>query len=336
LKAFKTTTRSTKIPATRKVQLGHSILSLGEKPGNLMASLKQKKRDFGIARDGGLQHAEQFLGLRDIKDFNPCSDIVFVSIDLEVSRQEISRPGAPLVKEFGIAALDTRHLKCLASPFVATKSISTLQFSTSHASKDFLGCDFTDFKECVFAETVFVSQTDLSTTITKSLRIHDDTSPDSRALRNIVIIGHSTKTDLKILQRLGVNVYEVAPVLAILDTDLVARNLLGANSSTPMTSFKLSAVLAELKCPYESSDLHNAGNDATFTLHAMLMLVIKSSESREMGLIQRENLERLRAVAQMELYEGQRWKPTRKSLGFYAPGSPVERDSNTQNNQSNR
>jgi hypothetical protein len=200
LKAFKTTTCSTKIPATWKLLLGHSILLLGEKPGNLMASLKQKNRDFGIARDGGLQHAEQFFGLRHIKDFNPSLDIVFVSIDLEVSRQEISKAGAPLVKEFGIATLDTRHLRCLSSPFVATKSISTLQFSTSHASKDFLGCDFTDFKECVFAETVFLSQTNLPTTVTKSLRIQDDTSPDSRALRNIVIIGHSTKTDLKILR----------------------------------------------------------------------------------------------------------------------------------------
>jgi hypothetical protein len=310
--------------ATWKILLGHSILLLGEKSGSLMASRKQKKRAFGIARDGGLHHAEQFFGLRDIKDFNSSSDIVFVSIDLEVSRQERSKPGVPLVREFGIATLDTRHLRCLESPFAATKSISTLQFSTSHASKDFLDCDFTDFKECVFAETVFVSQTDLSTTITQSLRIQDDTSPDPCALRNIVILGHSTKSDLKILQRLGVNVYDVAPVLAILDTDLIARNLLGANSSTPIASFKLSAVLTELKCPYESSDLHNAGNDATFTLHAMLMLVIKSSENREMGLVQRENLERLRAVAQMELYECQRWKPARKSLGFYAPGSPVK------------
>jgi hypothetical protein len=290
-----------------------------------MASLKQKS-DFGIAKSGGLQHAEQFLGLRDIKD--PSSDVIFVSIDLEVSRQEVSKPGGPLVKEFGIATLDTRHSRRLVSP-LATKSISTQQFSTSHASKDFFGCDFTDFKECVFAETLFVSQTDLSTIITKSLRIQDDSSPDSPALRNIVIVGHSTKSDLRILQRLGVNVYKVAPVLAILDTCLIARNILGANSTTPMTNFKLCTLLAELECPYEASDLHNAGNDATFTLHAMLMLAIRSSESREMDSVQRENFENLRAVAQTELYECQRWKPIRKSLGFYARGSSIERDSNT-------
>jgi hypothetical protein len=300
-----------------------------------MAPAKQKKRDFGIAHDGGLQYAEQFFGLQESKDFNPTSDVVLVSIDLEVSRQERSKPGAPLVREFGIATLDTRHLRRLASPFPASKIISTLQFSTSHASEDFNDCDFTDYKECAFAETVFVPQADLPTTITESLRIKDDTSPDSRTLRNIVIIGQSVKTDLKIFQRLGVNVHEVAPVLAILDTDLVARNLFGVNSSTPMASFKLSAILTDLQCPYEISELHNAGNDATFTLHAMLMLVIKRSESREITLAQREILERLRAVAQMELHERQRWKPTRRSLGFYAPGSPVQRGSNTQNDRSN-
>lgn len=181
----------------------------------------------------------------------------------------------------------------------------------------------------MFAETLFVSQADLSTTITKFLRIRDNSSPDSRALWNIVIVGQSTKTDLKILQRLGIDVFETVSVLAILDTHLVARNLLGF-------SFKLGAFLTELNCPYNRSDLRNAGNDATFMLQAMLMLAIKISESRELSFVQRQNLERLRAVAQMELYECQRWKPSRKSLGFYSPGSPIESNSNTLNNHSNR
>jgi hypothetical protein len=114
-------------------------------------------------------------------------------------------------------------------------------------------------------------------------------------------------------------------VLAILDTDIMARNL-RASFSTSLTSFKLGFLLKELECPHQSSDLHNSGNDATFTLHAMLMLVVKSSESREMSLVQRELLKRLRVVAHTELYECQRWKPTRRSLGFYAPGSLMDRE----------
>ena len=292
-----------------------------------MASLKRKNPDFIIACNGGLTHAEQFLGLRDMKGSDPILDVVFVSIDLEVSRRERGKPGAPLVKELGIATLNTQHLKSIISPFTTTKSISTQQFSTSHASRDFLDCDVTDFNECVFAETLFIEQRDLSTAVSKCLCIQDESSPSSSAFQNIVIVGHSIKTDLKILQRLGIDVYGIAPVVAILDTYHMIRNLFKTDSmflssTAPMTSFTLGDLLAELKCPYEKSDLHNAGNDATFTLHAMLMLSIKSAESREIGSIERENLERLKALAQVELHECPQWKPTRIPIGFYAPGSP--------------
>jgi hypothetical protein len=188
-----------------------------------MAPFKQNKQEFGIACDGGLKLAEQLLRLRDIEDLEPdlFSDVVFMSIDLEVSRQERVKPGVPLVKEFGMATFDTRD---------ALKCISTQQFSTSHASQDFLDCDCTDFKECVFAETFYVSQADLPTTISKCLCIQDTSSLDPLALRNIVIVGHSPRGDLKILKGLGVDVYEIAPVLAILDTHLMARNMFGVNS----------------------------------------------------------------------------------------------------------
>jgi hypothetical protein len=48
-------------------------------------------------------------------------------------------------------------------------------------------------------------------------------------------------------------------------------------------------------------DLHNAGNDATYTLHAMLMLAITSSQARELTAAETENLERLQVIAQAEL-----------------------------------
>lgn len=50
----------------------------------------------------------------------------------------------------------------------------------------------------------------------------------------------------------------------------------------------------------------------------MVMLVIKSAENRE--TIEQANLDRLQALAQVELYERPRWKPIRRALGFYAQG----------------
>lgn len=125
------------------------------------------KRPFGIPRSGGLSFGQAFFGLRDIKGLSLSLDIVFVSIDTEVSGQERVKPGVPLVKVIGIATFDTRHLKCLAPATVATRYISTEQFSTSHASKDSFDGDVMDFKECVFAKTSFVPQKELPATIAK-------------------------------------------------------------------------------------------------------------------------------------------------------------------------
>jgi hypothetical protein len=161
----------------------------------------------------------------------------------------------------------------------------------------------------LFAETYFVSQANLAQTITNSLRIKDDNSLDPLCLRNIVLIGHSIKQDLKVLLRLGVDFYKVAPVVAILDTHGMSRDLLGPESrslegASPLTVFTLWNVLQELQCPFKPHELHNAGNDATYTLHAMLLLAKRSSKGRELTAVETASLKRLYLIAQAELNEG--------------------------------
>jgi hypothetical protein len=155
-------------------------------------------------------------------------------------------------KEVGIAKLDTRELISATSKHPATKLITTTQFSTRHSSAEFKDChDSTEFQECLFAETFLVAQENFAQTLANSLRIQDDNSSDPLCLRNIVLIGHSIKLDLKVLLRLGVDFYKIAPTVAILDTHRITRHLLGPESRSlritdPMTAFKLSDVLTEL------------------------------------------------------------------------------------------
>lgn len=98
--------------------------------------------------------------------------------------------------------------------------------------------------------------------------------------------------------------------LATLDAYVIARNLLRAKSislkgSASITSFNLSALLAELKCPYENSDLNNRGNDVIFVQCTTPMFAIKASERGELGSVERGNLERLQALTKVELYKCQ-------------------------------
>jgi hypothetical protein len=283
-----------------------------------MTSRKEKKRErqrgFPIPGDGGLQKAQQLLRLRHMENFDLSLDVVFVATDFEVSRRDKGK-GVPPFKQFSMATLDTRDLRSEALLSPGTKYISTQQLSTSHASKDFFDCDFTDFKECVFAETHFVSRDDLAATIVKSLHIQDIMSSDSKALRNIVLVGHSIICGIIYLQQLGIGLYATAPVVAIPDALGMAKHVLGRG-------YTLSALLNELECPCKASDFHNAGNDATYTLHAMLMLTIKSGEGRELSLLARKDLDYLRAMVQVGLHECPRWKPPRRPVGFYATESP--------------
>jgi hypothetical protein len=78
--------------------------------------------------------------------------------------------------------------------------------------------DSTEFQECLFAETFLVAQESLAQTITNSLRIQDDNSLNPLYLRNIVLVGHSIKLDLKVIPRLGVDFYKITPTVAILDS----------------------------------------------------------------------------------------------------------------------
>ncbi|KAI1085587.1 hypothetical protein F5B20DRAFT_8053 [Whalleya microplaca] len=292
----------------------------------MMPSHSKGLTDLEIARYGGLKHLICLLRLSGM-DIGLSQDVIFVSIDLEVSRQERAavlnnKSHIPHVKELGIACFDTRLIFTLENPppglasNAGTRLISTTQFSTSNASKDFEDCDFTDFQECVFAETFRINQRDLAATTKRHLQFKDSTN--SHTLRNIAIVGHSVKSDLGIIQRLGVDICRIAPVIAVIDTHSLSRYILKSGSG-----FSLSAILTQFQCPCKLNELHNAGNDATYTLHIMVVLAIKWATSKDLTKGEFANVGRLQSFIQTELYETPRWKPIRCALGAHCPDDDV-------------
>ena len=116
----------------------------------------------------------------------------------------------------------------------------------------------------------------------------------SRPDRNIILVGHGCERDLAALSSLGFNLK--ASVVDILDTANIASEL-------QMKGLSLGRLLDKLKCP--KARLHNAGNDAHFTLRALILLAIKGHEEQdpvdEPQVEERrkvvERLEALRALA---------------------------------------
>jgi hypothetical protein len=88
--------------------------------------------------------------------------------------------------------------------------------------------------------------------------------------QNVVFVGHGVMNDLHALRAIGFQFPTHLP--AALDTSQVADEVFGGWSGSLRDLLKL------LECPYNR--LHCAGNDANFTLKALLLLVAKRLEEQ--------------------------------------------------------
>ena len=248
---------------------------------------------------GGLKHLERLLRLR--QDSVLSTDAVFVSLDLEVAsdrRRVHLSSEKPVVRQLGFARLDTRDIHSLSPSSDLRRLISLSMFKVKALRKS-----KREDRECVFAQTQHITQNQVLTVIGRNLHIKDGSDGRQHGqLRKIVLVGHSVREDLRFLHLLGIDVSSLAHVLAIIDTHTISRFVFPPYHPTlfpePGQDFSLAGVLAELGCRPHPSELHNAGNDAVFTLYAMLLLAIKRSAARAGELTEDEStsLEVIRRV----------------------------------------
>lgn len=94
--------------------------------------------------------------------------------------------------------------------------------------------------------------------------------------RNIILVGHDTKQDVAYLRKLGYDVYNLSNLMEEVDTASMWRYL--TRDSNPRS---LGVILAELGIT--GWNLHNAGNDAVYTLQAMIGIAIKAIVDKQKG-----------------------------------------------------
>ncbi|KAI1612937.1 Polynucleotidyl transferase [Exophiala viscosa] len=178
--------------------------------------------------------------------------------------------------QVGIAIFDTRDLTpSLSSSSSVGSMITTHNFVTgsSHycasATKRFL-----------FGETITISQQEMFQKLESVIPL----------TRNIILVGHDIWNDLKVLRYLKFDTR--TSILGILDTQQIAREV----PSTAASSGRLRNILTELRCPFD--ELHSAGNDANFTLRALLLLAVQCYASETLCQEDQRTLELIREVAQ--------------------------------------
>ncbi|KAK5677430.1 hypothetical protein LTS10_010000 [Elasticomyces elasticus] len=179
------------------------------------------------------------------------ADFVFVSIDFEGGNN-------CAVNQFGFAKLDTRDLigSAAGTAMAPADIISGHNYALARGRKD-------DF---MFGKTTKTDSSELATRIKDVLQISDiekhlDTSTPGR---NIVLVGHSIQCELEVIENYSINLDDLSTVVGFIDT---------SNFGEALTLEKL-LVSFGLPLPRNrngvADSLHTAGNDAHYTLRALL------------------------------------------------------------------
>ena len=217
--------------------------------------------------------------------FAPDSSVVFICVDVESFERNHN-----LITEIGIATLDTRDLSGLAPGDGAKDWMSKIRV------RHFRVREYGHLRNKVFVEgcadkfefgnSEWVSIRDAPRVVASCFR-HPFSGPDMSTAadeqlekRNIVLLGHDTDKDISYLSSMGYDPLSNPSLLEILDTASMYRSL-----KREAESRALGTVLYELDLV--GWNLHNAGNDAAYTLQAMLAICFrdltlhgKSSETK--------------------------------------------------------
>ncbi|TVY83911.1 hypothetical protein LSUE1_G001009 [Lachnellula suecica] len=218
----------------------------------------------------------------------PCQypDAILVSIDFENGDkiEQCMKSGnmeKKLKIQAGVSILDTRDLSSSSSPPQETLKTYNIVLGHSsykkHSERKFL-----------FGKTEWLcGPAHLLNSIEKLV---DRT-------RNIILVGHGLIKDHRVLKALGFDFK--TSISGILDTQQMAYAILGKPEDRG--SLRLKGVLEKLDCTFEG--YHSAGNDANFTLRALLLLAVEDYSGHEESLDDgmKKRLENIKALGRSQL-----------------------------------
>ncbi len=97
--------------------------------------------------------------------------------------------------------------------------------------------------------------------------------------RPIIVVGHALNCDIRSLRKAGFSIADVAPVLAFLDTQTIARELYWKDDVSRNPSLKKLCILMG----FQPAKLHICGNDAGYTLVVLFCLARKIFGNEQEG-----------------------------------------------------
>ncbi|KAI2630800.1 hypothetical protein GGR54DRAFT_170867 [Hypoxylon sp. NC1633] len=207
--------------------------------------------------------------------FEVNNPVRFVCVDIEAWEKE-----RHVVTEIGFAVLDTKDIMRVAPgndghnwfPLVKSYHLRIWEHAEKVNRLYVRGCpDRFDF-----GESEFVNLKNIGKEI--DAIIGDYESGDATP---VIMVGHDIRQDLKYLQQVGYNIWRVRHFSDEVDTKSMFQRLTRSPNGRG-----LAMVCEELGIP--GRNFHNAGNDATYTLRAMIVMAVKQMFEDSEGLKENE------------------------------------------------
>lgn len=211
------------------------------------------------------------------------SDVIIISIDAEAYER-----AQGIITEVGVSTLDTRDLQGSApgkngenwQQFVRGRHFRVIEHE-SFKNKDFVaGCP----DKFDFGTSEWVSLKSMPSVLTqcfhepfsKPINGENSQAPVAEDLsqkRNIVLLGHDVEQDIQYCHKLGFSVVARGNLIATMDTKSMYQAY--TRDTSPRA---LGGIMCDFDIP--AWHLHNAGNDAVFTIYAMLATCVQDAAER--------------------------------------------------------
>ncbi|KAI0202224.1 hypothetical protein F4808DRAFT_83584 [Astrocystis sublimbata] len=194
--------------------------------------------------------------------FRPQESVRFVCVDIEAYEKDTR-----LVTEVGLAVLDTKHATDICPgeggenwfPLIQAHHLRIIERRHLMNSEFVKGCP----EAFNFGESQMVCKKDISKVVGELI-----SAAENKDQRQVVLVGHDLKQDLKYLLSIGYNPWCVPQIVDEVDTMSMYQRI----EQSP-NGRGLAKVCADLG--FSGRNYHNGGNDAVYTLRAMISMAIK-------------------------------------------------------------
>lgn len=220
------------------------------------------------------------------------SSVVFICVDVESYERDHS-----LITEVGISTLDTLDLVDFPPGKDGENWMSKIR-ARHFRIKEHAHLNNTEFiNGCAnrfeFGQSEFIGLAEAPAVVATCFRtpfsgtgayraddpsplraaVHNPQPPSQPEKRNIILLGHDTNTDVRYLQALGYNPLNLSTLVETLDTVVLHR--VYKRDAQP-------ASLARILYEFDITGwhLHNAGNDAYYTMQAMIGIAVRDAANR--------------------------------------------------------